>query len=154
MGYDAQLGLVHPPAVVSLIARLQPWARQIALRFGRPVWLVGSALELPDPRDVDVRVMVSSEEFQARYGDPAEWRKGLWWPNRKDGSLRYAADMWDLAREASLSLRLNIDFQVQPPIEYENYPATKRHRLDDVVEVRSPLELGSECAPVRESHEG
>lgn len=81
--------------------------------------------------------MVSAEEFLARYGDPAEWRKGLWWPNRKDGSLRYAADMWDLSREASLTLRLNIDFQVQPPVEYEKYP-TRRHRLDDVVEVSPP----------------
>jgi hypothetical protein len=128
--------LVHPPAVVGLGPRLLPWARQIALRFGRPVWLVGSALELPDPRDVDVRVLLNDEEFLARYGDPAEWHKGLWFPNRKDGSLRYAADMWDLSREASLVLGLNIDFQVQPPIESGKYPVAKRHRLDDVAEIR------------------
>lgn len=130
-----ELGLEHPAAAGWLAARLRPWARQLALRFGRPLWLVGSALELPDPRDVDVRVLLSSAEFEARYGDPSEWHKGLWWPNRLDGSLRYAADVWDLSREASLVLRLNIDFQVQPPIESRRYDPTKRLRLDDVAEI-------------------
>lgn len=82
-------------------------------------------------------MLLSSEEFAARYGNPAEWHKGLWWPNRKDGSLRYAADVWDLSREASLVLRLNIDFQVQPPVESLRYDPTRRFRLDDVEPVSS-----------------
>jgi hypothetical protein len=52
----------------------------LALRFGAPVYLVGSALELVDPRDVDVRVLVREEDFKARYGDPEEWRRAQGWP--------------------------------------------------------------------------
>ena len=123
---------MHPPAVVRLIPRMQPWARQLALRFCRPVYLVGSALDLPDPRDVDVRVILSAEEFEARWGDAKTWFRALWWPGRNDGSMRYAADMWDLSREASLVLQLNIDLQVQPPLEAMMHDASKRARLDDV----------------------
>ena len=90
---------------------------------------------LPDPRDVDVRVILTDDEFASRYGDPAEWFKGLWWPNRNDGSLRYAADMWDLSREAALTLRLNIDFQVQPPVESSRHLLSERVRLDGVSEI-------------------
>lgn len=110
----------------------------MALRFGRPVYLVGSARKLPDPRDVDVRVMVTDPEFKARWGDPEAWHEALWWPSRNDGSLRYAADMWDLSREASLVLQLNIDFQVQPPVEASKYDPKERTRLDDV-EAAMPL---------------
>lgn len=98
--------------------------------------MVGSSLILPDPRDVDVRVMISRNEFISRYGDPDEWRKGLWFPNRKDGSLRYAADMWDLSREASLNLQLNIDFQVQPPCESESHRNKSYLRLDGIESVK------------------
>jgi hypothetical protein len=109
--------LTHEPAAELLVVQLQPWADQMATRFGRPVYLVGSSLRMADPRDVDVRVVVSDEEFRARYGDPVAWGEALWWPNRNDGSIRYCMDVGDLSREASIQLRLNIDFQVQPPSE-------------------------------------
>ncbi len=108
-----------------------PWARQMATRFARPVYLVGSSLELPDPRDVDVRVEVTDKEFHARWGDPRVWKDSLW-ISRHDGSMRYAADMWDLSREASLNLQLNIDFQVQPLCESICHHGKHMLRLDDL----------------------
>jgi hypothetical protein len=72
--------------------------------------------------------------YQKSDGDPNAWHVGLWWPNRDDGSLRYAADMWDLSREASLVLQLNIDFQVQPPVESSRYTG-KRLRIDDLIQM-------------------
>ena len=104
----------------------------MAARFARPVYLCGSALLLPDPRDVDVRIVVTDDEFRARYGDPDAWGRALWWPSKHDGSLRYAADMADLAREAALVLRLNLDVCVQPVSEAARYADQPRQRLDDV----------------------
>lgn len=115
--------------VQELCNKLQPWATQIAIRFGRPVFLVGSALELCEPRDIDVRVEISQEEFESRYGNSREWHRSLWFPNRNDGSMKYAADMWDIAREASLVLKMNIDFAVQPPVEYEQYAGKKKVQI-------------------------
>ncbi len=122
--------LSHPPAAAQLADQLQPWADQIATRFGRPVYLVGSSLQLPDPRDVDVRVILSDEEFEARYGDPGAWHKALWWPSRNDGSIRYCMDVGDLSREASIQLKLNIDFQVQPPGEARRYLCGEDRKID------------------------
>lgn len=124
--------LTHEPAAGRLVELLRPWARHIAVRFGAPVYLVGSSLELPDPRDVDVRVILSDDAFRGRYGDPDLWCEGYWWPTRENGIMRYAADMWDLSREASLVYRLNIDFAVQPEREAARHEGA-RIRIDDLV---------------------
>jgi hypothetical protein len=83
--------------------------------------------------------VLSSEEFTARYGDPKLWLRALWWPSHHDGSLRYAADVWDLAREASLFYRLNVDLAVQPPEEAYQHQDKPRLRLDDIDSIL-PLE--------------
>ncbi len=129
--------LTHAPASVFLKDYLSPWATWVAARFGRPVYLVGSSLVLPMPRDVDVRCVVSTEEFTARYGDPEAWSKAQWWPNTNDGSLLYAADMWEITREVSLKLQLNLDFQVQPPLEARRYklPRIRIDKMKDLTEV-------------------
>jgi hypothetical protein len=125
-----ELRAYRNPSLDGLCESLQPWANQMASRFGRPVYLVGSALRLPEPRDYDIRIVVTDEEFTARYGDPYAWAEALWWPSRNDGSLRYAADMGDLSREASLALSRNIDFQVQPPCEARRHLVGDDQRLD------------------------
>lgn len=126
--------LQHDPAVVELMPRLSPWANQIASRFGRPVYLTGSSLELCDPRDVDIRVILTTEEFAARWGDPKEWMQGLW-TAMTHGATKYAADMYKLRSEACLGLRLNVDFQVQPPVEAIRHLDMRKHRVDTLLEV-------------------
>jgi hypothetical protein len=116
---------------VSLAEFLRSWANQMSTRFGAPTYLVGSALELPDPRDIDVRVMLTNDDFEARYGDPIRWREALWF-SRHDGSMRYCTDMWQLSAEAARVLRLNIDFQVQPPCEWLSFVMEPRLRLDSI----------------------
>lgn len=117
----------HLPLSYRLVERtdLKAWAREIAARFGRPVYLTGSSLDLPQPRDVDVRVVLTDEEFSARWG---EWS----WLSNNDGYRSYACDMGKLSRHVSLFTMLNIDFQVQPHIVALKYAKGRRVRLDDV----------------------
>ena len=60
--------------------KLQNWAQTVRARFGLPVYLVGSVLsDNKWPRDVDVRVIMPDDHFEARFGkDPIEskWRWG------------------------------------------------------------------------------
>jgi hypothetical protein len=44
---------------------LNEFAGWIQVVFNRPIYLVGSALEKANPRDVDVAVILSDEEFEA-----------------------------------------------------------------------------------------
>lgn len=117
----------HPPLSYKLSesTEMKAWAREIAARFGRPVYLTGSSLNLPQPRDVDVRVVLTDEEFAARWG---EWS----WLSDNDGYRRYACDMGKLSRHVSLFTMLNVDFQVQPHIVALKYAKDRRVRLDDV----------------------
>src|ERR1017187_3418817 len=47
---------------------LRGWANLVASRYGRPVYLTGGALKDAIPRDLDVRVVLSKSEFEARFG--------------------------------------------------------------------------------------
>lgn len=66
--------------------------------FGEHPYLVGSASERPDFRDVDVRLILPDEEFDALFAD----RKGLWALLSRLGST-YLRDKTGLP----------VDFQVQ-----------------------------------------
>ena len=117
----------HPPLSYKLSesTEMKAWAREIAARFGRPVYLTGSSLELPQPRDVDVRVVLTDEEFSARWGDKS-------WDSATDGYRHYACDMGKLSRHASSFMMLNIDLQAQPLCVALKYAKSRRVRLDDV----------------------
>jgi hypothetical protein len=47
---------------------MEQWANQIAARFNAPVYLVGSSLHEPKPRDTDVVVILPDKIFYTRYG--------------------------------------------------------------------------------------
>lgn len=126
----------HWPAGESISACeiVKTWARDMVMRFGRPVYLVGSALQVPSPRDVDVRIVLSTEEFESRWGRYAVWGS-VKDPLGGDGWRRYAADMGKLGREASKRCCLNIDLQVQPLGVAGAYAKEPRVRLDDVLDI-------------------
>lgn len=83
--------------------RLEEWCQKAAVLFWRPtpgylgMYLVGSVLERPDFRDVDLRVILSDEAFDSEYSNPVKVR----YMNR-------ALSIWG-QRETGLP----IDFQVQ-----------------------------------------
>lgn len=115
---------------------LRGWARQIAARFGHPVWLVGSATSEENPRDVDVRVVLPDDEFEARYGPVDTWHLWLWnsvGGTPTDMAANWGRDVAKLSRSACLYVRLNIDFQVIPLSEQtKNHADKPRVRLDDL----------------------
>jgi hypothetical protein len=103
-------------------------------QYGWPVYLVGSALrdDNPDPRDWDVRVMLSDRWFRTRFGDPGLWERegstGNW---TKEIRWRWSDACVKQAKHGSLHTRLNIDFQAYP-LEYAHrfYGGQPRMRLD------------------------
>lgn len=80
---------------------------------GHGVYLVGSATERPDFRDVDVRLILSDEEFDRLFGHSPE----LW------SVFCYAVSRW-----LGADTELPIDFQVQRQTEAnEKHHGTRNH---------------------------
>lgn len=75
-------------------------------------YLVGSALERPDWRDIDVRLLLTDEEFEAEFpGTLYEDRQhgGTWEMDTKWLVLTTAISAWLTAQTG-----LPVDFQIQP----------------------------------------
>lgn len=110
--------------------RLVGWATQMASRFCRPVYVCGSALELPDPRDVDLRIVLADDEWELRYGSAVDYVKGCWHPKLVPGMRRYFEDMAKLQMQGVKACRVNLDFQVHPHLFAEQFSMKLRRRID------------------------
>lgn len=94
-------------------------ARHMAGRLGGRVYLIGSVMYNPAPRDVDVRIVVPDHEFGIRYGmemKPTE-REGythcIAWD--EDGpTQRWVDETAKLGREWSRRINHNVDLKVWP----------------------------------------
>lgn len=96
--------------------RLEEWCRLVRELFdGEPPYLVGSAGTRPDFRDVDLRLILDDETFDAQFGDrPVKVRM-----------LNRAISTWG-QRETGLP----IDFQVQRQTEANaSYPGEHRNPM-------------------------
>ena len=96
---------------------LSHFAQYMAARYNGPVFLTGSSLRSGVPRDVDVRVIVSDNEFCGRYG-VQRYRDG--WPNQ-----HWIDDMAKRNGELAARHCINPDFQVHPAshaIQYDKEP--------------------------------
>jgi len=75
----------------------------VRLAFSSCPYLVGSALERPDYRDVDVRTMLDDDRFAAMFpGYESEWTDPLW-------SLVCST----IGRQLSDATGLRVDYQIQ-----------------------------------------
>lgn len=122
----------------------QRQANGIACRLGAPVWLVGSALTNPDqpnPRDWDVRVVVSDRDMKRLFGceDPAVRSPARMLPNGEVAGGEFLPWEWVRAyenlkqsRKLAYIFARNIDFQVQSETEAHGYRNHPRLRLDVV----------------------
>ena len=88
-------------------------ARQLSEAFGHDdsygVYLVGSALERPDWRDVDVRMIMSDEGFRRLFPDAGPIEQGRWEFDPRWLIMTTAISAW-LSKQSGLP----IDFQFQP----------------------------------------
>lgn len=109
--------------------QLDVWARHMAARYNGPVYLTGSTLHNPSPRDVDLRVVMLDEEFAARYGNEQTLkvdekhhycqRRGLagatiidW--HAQGPTQRWIDDVAKFGARLSVVLGTNVDLQIWP----------------------------------------
>lgn len=110
---------------------IEQFARQVAARYGSPVWLVGSYLRDPaTARDVDLRVVVPDKQFAARYGNLTQWKKGEMPQRLLDDVAHFSA----LGAERT---GLNVDFQIWPRSQSEVTYPEEEHRLLAAPHVRN-----------------
>jgi hypothetical protein len=112
--------------------RLRAEANGLRGLYGASVYLVGSALLDCNerPRDWDIRITISDEQFQRRYGSPERWQfeggDGQWTSVR----WRWSDDCVKQSRQCSINTGLLVDVQVYP-ISYEGrFTGKPRLRLD------------------------
>lgn len=72
-------------------------------------YLVGSAIERPDWRDIDVRFIMSDDEFRAEFPDAGPIEEGRWELDPKWILLTVA-----ISERLSRQTGLPVDFQFQP----------------------------------------
>lgn len=104
--------------------RLRPFVEWVSARYGGAnVYLVGSALTDPYPRDVDIVIHLSTQEFVRRFNCSSY--------NVHSSELtRYYREISKLSAEASeLSGGLPVDLQIQPDEEF-NATTGERVRLN------------------------
>jgi hypothetical protein len=91
--------------------RVEEWCRGIRILFGQPPYMVGSANERPDYRDIDLRLILADDDFDAAWRNPVKLRL-----------MNRAMSTWG-QRETGLP----IDFQIQRQSEANRtYPEGAR----------------------------
>jgi hypothetical protein len=121
--------------------QLHGWACQMATRFGAPVYLVGSSLaDDPNPRDVDISIVLPDDDFAARYGDVQAWDREMYGTEWGDGRQRWAGDQVKLTRHLVTGYRMNVDLKIEPLFRAAAiYQGKPRVRLDTVAAVEEVL---------------
>jgi hypothetical protein len=121
---------------------LRGWANLMASRYGRPVYLTGGALTDATPRDIDVRVVLSLSEFEARFGKLREPRYSRHATDleQMDEARRWHVEIAKMNKAGAANTHLPIDFQVQTAREGFGYVNEQRQRLDDLPELVPPWE--------------
>jgi hypothetical protein len=94
--------------------RVEEWCRGVRILFGQPPYLVGSALTSRDYRDIDLRLILSDEDFDAEWRSPVKVRL-----------MNRAISTWG-QRETGLP----IDFQIQRQSAANNrWPSEARNPM-------------------------
>lgn len=112
---------------------LYRFANSIAALYGAPVYLCGSALrsDNDDPRDWDIRIMLSEAEFARRFGDPVKWADEGCTGRYSRVRWRWSDECCNRSRQGFAETRLNIDLQIYPTSHARRlYRGKKRVRID------------------------
>jgi hypothetical protein len=123
-----------------LAKALRRWANEIAKRYDSPVYLVGSALTKPNPRDVDVIVILSDEAFFKRYG--CNWFEAV----EKTGTnwVKWNDEMIEVFHAFTIPSIL-LDFKVES-ISWSDilHPTKPAIRIDEMVKYNPDKENKNE----------
>lgn len=115
--------------VRQLQAGLLDWALHMVGKYNAPVYLTGSVLHSPTPRDIDIRIVVTDHEFGARYGmemvpttEKEGWTNCIPW-SKSAPPQRWADDIAKVGAELSVIHKHNFDVKVWPLSHWrEPYP--------------------------------
>ena len=119
---------------------LRGWANLMASRYGRPVYLVGSALTQAKPRDIDVRVVLSATEYENRFGSWKQWSYGQTSLEYMDEQRRWHQEIAKMNVQAAATTHLPVDFQIQPLPDAMRYSDQRRQLIDDLPDLIPPWE--------------
>jgi len=109
------------------IFELELACRQINEAFGGGIahcYLVGSALDRADRRDIDVRLIISDEEFQSLFPHCVDPRPSFW-----EHDARWLLMTTALSEYLSKRTGLSIDFQFQAQTAANEFHKGPRHAL-------------------------
>src|SRR5687768_17223234 len=120
------------PAVLTMKAH----ATGVSARyFALPVYLVGSAITDPDPRDIDIVIPIPDHLFVHLYGDGFEdvrlkWPQQYWIADPPKIFIRWAVDCAKQSRHFTETCRRMVDFKTQPESLFQRYGTMPKIRLD------------------------
>lgn len=105
----------------NLLKQLKPFAEKASETMCCPFYLVGSALEKDDPRDIDVYGRMDDRDFEIHFGSIVEWerqgREGDWGSARNSWSrLCVVLTQWGWDTTG-----LNLDVQVKPASNFDQH---------------------------------
>jgi hypothetical protein len=91
---------------------IREYAQEIANKEGYPVYLVGSVLWKPYPRDIDLSLIMPLDDFEKRYGKLPEDEESF----KYLGNFEYVSSfgMHRLDLEQRIRYATRIDFKIQP----------------------------------------
>ena len=124
---------VGAPAIFAL----ELACRQINEAFGKysGCYHVGSSLERPDWRDVDIRFIMPDEEFDALFPDAG---------NHWEQDPRWLLMTTALSERLSKVTGLPVDFQFQPRTQANERHKGPRHAIGLIIAKPLPLKQGDE----------
>jgi hypothetical protein len=92
---------------------VREYAQEVANEEGYPVYLVGSVLWKPYPRDLDISMIMPVEDFEKRYGTlPNDEQQLYRYLDQKEYWSSYAKYRFEL--ETRIRYATRIDFKIQP----------------------------------------
>ena len=112
--------------ITKLLPSLKCIANQLYGYYGGEVYLVGSALQKENSRDIDIRVIVTQEDFERLFGKYSdfsmEFNSGVF----SITAWRWVEDRLKRCRDLSKRTGENIDFccwhvEMWKPVEYPNH---------------------------------
>jgi hypothetical protein len=94
---------------------IREYAQEIANEEGYPVYLVGSVLWKPYPRDIDISMIMPVEAFEKRYGTlPNDEQKLYQYLSRQEYGNSFGHHRLEL--ECRIRYATRIDFKIQPDV--------------------------------------
>jgi hypothetical protein len=129
------------PAAEWFAIAFQGCANACAMSYGSPVYLVGSALEKPDPSDFDIRVPMAEADLARCFGkDQRQRGPDDLWPARR---WKMAREQLKQCRRYSRIFSVNVDFQFQTLEQAAGRQDGSRLRLDKATDYDLKAGLGN-----------